>query len=955
MRNIIKSHLLLGTALGIAVAATPAPAQEAAPAAPLEDAAAGEDIVVTGSVFRRAASETAAPLTVLTQDALQQRGLTSVADAIRTVSADNSGSIPVAFSNGFAAGASGVSLRGLGVNSTLVLFDGLRGAYYPLADDGQKSFVDLNTIPQFAVERIEVLRDGASATYGADAIAGVINIITRKEFKGIGGTAEAGGTQRGDTGNQRLSLIAGTGDLAADGWSAYIGGEYSHVDALANGKRGFPYNTQDISRLTCLASGSALPCDNGNPGATSAGSTRSAVVRRATQSISGDVFSGIAVPGSPFRVLAPGGCAPGLIAHSGDAGAWCEQNTVAEYGQLQPEQTRYGVTARLTGRFGAGLEAYAMGTYYRSDVTSRQAPSGTRNRAPVSTTGLVLPAVLRDGRLNPNNPFAAEGQAAQIYYLFDDIPLSNTTNSSTYRGAIGLSGPLGDRGTFAFEATGMHTDLDAIRRGYLNVAALADAVADGTYNFVDPSQNSETVRRTIAPDVVTRSTSDLYMAQLTGTYTLADLPGGPLQLGGIASIRHERLDAPSANPDNATITINPVQASGQRTVVAGSLELSAPVVTGVELNLAGRFDHYSDGYDRFSPKVGLKVTPFRALALRATYAQGFRAPQFTELNGNVIGYTGAPQPPCDIVIAHGGTATASGGCTGGSPYVRAGNTLGINTSATPDLKPERSRSFTVGAVFQPVPWFSATVDYYNIRKKDYIAGGPDYGAALAAYYAGEALPAGYSITLNDPDPLYPDAPRTVLFVNAPYVNAAEQRTSGLDVTASIDLPLGEDLRFFSQFEATRIFNSDLVAPGGTQRYVGTQGPYQLSSGAGTPAWRFNWQNTVSAGPATLSATAYYTSGYRNTMEDYFGPGTRDDCTQTAGDPAFCTTKDFLVIDLNASVKANEALTFYLNVNNLFDAKAPFNLPNYAGNNYNPTWSQSGVVGRAFRAGARFRF
>jgi iron complex outermembrane receptor protein len=189
---------------------------------------------------------------------------------------------------------------------------------------------------------------------------------------------------------------------------------------------------------------------------------------------------------------------------------------------------------------------------------------------------------------------------------------------------------------------------------------------------------------------------------------------------------------------------------------------------------------------------------------------------------------------------------------------------------------------------------------------------------------GEKLPEGYSATLNDPDLLYPDAPRTVLFVNAPYVNAAEQQTSGIDVTASLNLPVGNDLRFFSQFEATKIFEFNLVAPGGTQRYVGTQGPYQLSSGAGTPAWRFNWQNTLSAGPATLTATAYYTSGYKNTMEDYFGPGTRDDCTQTAGDPAFCTTKHFLVVDLNGSVKANDALSFYANVNKLFDVKASFN-------------------------------
>jgi iron complex outermembrane receptor protein len=965
-RNDLRRRLLLTSACGAMLFALPVQAQDAGTpdtdgtqAADATQMEPEGDIVVTGSLFRRTDKETPSPLTVLSAQSLEQRGIVSVADAIRSVSADNSGSIPIAFSNGFAAGAAGVSLRGLGVNSTLVLFDGLRGAYFPLADDGQKSFVDLNTIPQFAVERIEVLRDGASATYGADAVGGVVNVITRKEYRGFGGSAEAGISEKGDVGNQRLSLIAGTGDLERDGYSAYIGGEYYHADPLRARDRGFPYNTANLSSLTCTASGVPAPCRNRNPGATGAGQTVSAIVRRATQLIPGNVYSGQTIAGQLYQVLNPAGCTPGTTAHSNaTSGAFCEQDFVRDYRQLQPEQERYGITARATARIGSDVEAYAMGTWYRSDVTVGGNPSTTRNTSPTNTNGLILPARLTNGQLNPNNPFAADGVAAQIAYAFGDIPLSNTTQSSTYRGAMGVNGALGEPGRFAFEATAMHTDLDSIRRGYINVAALGSAVADGSYNFVNPSQNSDAVRRAIAPDMVTRSTSDLYMAQLTGTYAIADLPGGPLQLGGTASIRHERLNAPNANPDFAVVTLNPVNAHGQRTVSAASLELDAPLLEGLEVNLAGRFDHYSDGYDRFSPKVGVKVTPFRQLALRGTYSQGFRAPQFAELNGNVVGYIGVGAPPCDIVLAHGGTSNPDGSCSGGSPYVQSGNALGINTSGTPDLKPERSRSFTLGAVFQPTRWFSATLDYYNISKKDFIAGGPDYGTALSNYYAGQPLPAGYSITLNDPDPLYPNAPRTVLQVNAPYVNTAEQRTSGLDFTASIDVPLSQDLRFTSQLEVTKIFAFDLVAPGGTQHYVGTQGPFQLSSGAGTPAWRGNWQNTIAFGPATLSATAYYTSGYTTTAEDTTGPGTRDDCASTldlGGDPSFCRTKHFLVVDMVGSYDVSKHFTLYANVNNLFGVSAPFNLPNYANNNFNPTWSQAGVIGRSFRAGARFRF
>ncbi|HWK36693.1 TonB-dependent receptor [Sphingomonas sp.] len=954
-RNDLRRRLLMTTiACGTVGLAVPAQAQDAA-TAPAADAQ--EEIVVTGSLFaRRTDEETASPVTVMSADMLEQRGLTSVSDAIRSVSADNSGSIPTAFTNGFAAGASGVSLRGLGINSTLVLFDGLRGAYYPLADDGQKSFVDLNTIPEFAIDRIEVLRDGASATYGADAIGGVINVITRKEYKGIGGSAEAGISERGDVGNQRLTLVAGVGDLTEKGFAAYIGGEYYHADPLMARDRGFPYNTGDFRGLTCTGSGEAAPCGNGNVGATGPGQTTSALVRRATQLIPGNVYSGAPIAGELFRILNPAGCGAGLIKHSrAGVGDYCEQDTVRDYGELQPEQERYGVTARATARLGGGTEVYAIGTYYRSEVMSRGARAGIRSSAPAPTTGIILPALLANGSLNPNNPFAADGYAAQIYYAFGDIPISNKTESSTYRGALGAQGKLGDRGRFSIEATAMHTDLDGTHNGYLNIAGLGKAVAEGTYNFIDPSQNSAAIRDQISPEVVTRSTSDLYMAQATATYALADLPGGPLQLGGTASIRHERINAPNGNPGLVTTVINPVSAVGHRTVTAGSIEIDAPILKAVDINLAGRFDHYSDGYDRFSPKIGIKVTPIRQIALRGTYSQGFRAPQFGELNGNVIGYITAPAYPCAIVLAHGGTATASGGCTGGSPYVSGAHALGQNFSGTPNLKPERSRGFTLGAVFAPTSWFSATIDYYNIKKKDFIAGGPDYGAALAAYYAGTPLPAGYSVTLNDADPLYPDAPRTVQLVNAPYVNAAEQRTSGMDFTATANLKLAPDVRFTSQIEVTKIFNFDLVAPGGTQHYVGTQGPYNLSSGAGTPAWRGNWQNTLAYGPATLSATAYYTSGYYATAEDTNGVGTAHDCDTALYDLSFCRTKAFVVVDMVASYKVSDAFTFYVNVNNLFDADAPFNPSNYAGLGYNPTWSQSGVIGRTFRGGARFRF
>jgi iron complex outermembrane receptor protein len=187
-----RSSLLIHTAIaGVAltapavVLAQTAPATTLAATASSDNATQVQEIVVTGRLIRRTTTETPSPVTVMTADAISKTANTTIADVIRSVAADNSGTVPTAFSDGFAAGASGVALRGLTVNSTLVLIDGLRTTSYPLPDDGQRSFVDLNTIPFSAVQQVEVLKDGASSIYGDDAIGGVVNIIMKPTFKGL--------------------------------------------------------------------------------------------------------------------------------------------------------------------------------------------------------------------------------------------------------------------------------------------------------------------------------------------------------------------------------------------------------------------------------------------------------------------------------------------------------------------------------------------------------------------------------------------------------------------------------------------------------------------------------------------------------------------------------------------------------------------------------------------------
>ncbi len=239
--------LLAGPAFAQDAQTTP-PAEVTQPAVP---AAEGQEdtIVVTGSLFRRTDTETPSPVTVLTSENLERAGITTISDAIRSISADSAGSIGTGFQTGFSAGGSAVSLRGLGVSSTLVLVDGLRSTNFPINDDGHNAYVDLNSIPFSLVDRVEVLKDGASSTYGADAIGGVVNIILKKQFNGIAGTIEGGVAERGDASRIRGNLTAGIGDYEANGWNVYINGEYQRDGRVSNHSRGFPYNTQDLTRI----------------------------------------------------------------------------------------------------------------------------------------------------------------------------------------------------------------------------------------------------------------------------------------------------------------------------------------------------------------------------------------------------------------------------------------------------------------------------------------------------------------------------------------------------------------------------------------------------------------------------------------------------------------------------------------------------------------------------------
>lgn len=959
-------------------------------AAPATTADPGQPatIVVTGTLFRDSNASSISPVTVLTSQTLQRANITTAQDAIRSVSADSAGSISTGFRNGFSAGGAAVSLRGLGVSSTVVLIDGLRSANFPLNDDGHNAYVDLNSIPFSTIERIEVLKDGASSTYGADAIGGVVNLISRKNVQGIDGSVQGGTTEYGDGARYRATLTGGFGDYKEQGFNFYLNGEYTYDAFITNNSRGYPFNTLDLRP-------SGLSDRNRNDDSITAQNPQ-AVVTRVRQSDLNNPLSGQV--GSPltnqYQLLNPGSCPFGTYTVNTTAaqGTGCAHNIPDEYSIIQPRQQRYSTTGRLSIRLSDSFEAFASGSYSHSEVDIKGAPVGIRQTQPFggsaalasSSPGIVLPvyvcstgvncATAADRRLNPNNPYAAAfaadpGQgAARIFYSFGDIPAGSHRYVDVFRTTAGISGDLGNGFKFRLNGVYARDNFSVTQRGFLNIQGLLGAINTGSYNFVNPEQNSAAVRDQVSPERTTPSYSTVATIGGSLLKTVMPLGGGDLNVGGGFQVRRETLLNRNQNRDLAYYGLNTSSARGAQTVTAGFFEIDAPFIREFDLNVSGRYDSYSQGYSRFSPKVGMKFMPVDEFSLRATYSKGFRAPTFAE-NNPASSYSGFSPftPPASFVNAHPG-----------NPAYTTTYNIGSGATGNADIRPEVSRSFTVGAIFKPTRWFNFTVDYYNIKKSDLIVSGPRRADAIKAYYgqtnvtaACAALAAvgdGYRCNVIDsPDPDNPNALPRLLVFDVPYVNANYQVSSGIDMQANLNVRVTDAVRLISRLDVTRVLQLDLVTPDGVvQKYAGTLGPYELSSGGGTPHIRGNWQNSVDIGNFSLTTTAYYVGRIKQVAADEIAPvnGKIDlSCEHTlapvvsGGDKNNqCYVRPFVYVDLNAAIRANDKFRFFVNVQNLTNARAPLASGAYTSNpNYLTSWHYAGLVGRSFSAGANFAF
>jgi iron complex outermembrane receptor protein len=911
-----------------------------------------QTVVVTGSALPRIDTETASPIQTLTAADIERSGYTTVSDAVRAISADNSGSIPNSFTNGFAAGSSAVALRGLTAQATLVLIDGQRSASYAAPDDGTRSFVDLNSIPLVAVERIEVLKDGASSLYGGDAVAGVVNIILKPSYQGVEMNSSVGTDQHAGGFSKKASILGGTGDLNKDGYNVYFGMQYESDQSIQASSRPFPFNTNNLSSIGGQ--------DLNFPGA-DVGSTIGSVVP-GTLATPGNILTGVPIPGAAFQPL--GACTgkstlvknnPGLPAGS----SYCEQSLTNLYGQVQPQSKQLGLYTRGTFKINDDTKLYVSASYTQYTTFTVAPPTQIQQGVQTNTTNIALPPTIPGPNgtsiLNPNNPFAAQGEYALINYAFGDIPQGDEYQNHNFRLVGDLTGKLGDNWNYDANMVINRTWLDTTQQGFVTSSGLINAVTNGTYNFVNPSANTAAELHSLAPGLTSLATSDLDSLSFGANRELWDMAGGPVGLAVGAQFRYEDSNYPEFNPmiDGSPVgefqQLGLAASSGQRTVKGAYFELDAPLTSTLEADLGGRYDYYSDAGNNFSPKLGLKWQPLDWLAVRGTASKGFIAPAFAENGANSIneGFAGET-PPAAFQAAHGNDA-----------YSQTYD-VGILSAGNPKLTGEKSTSFTFGVVVQPTDWMSMSADYYHIRITNLIVGS-DYSAALADYYAGTPVPAANKITENLPDPLYPNALPTAVAITAQYINAPYLSTNGIDLNLHTHFKFSNGMEWITDVSPTEIFNYREAFPDGqVYSFVGTQGPYELSSGAGTPRLKGTFANTLIYGPLTTTLTMNYVSSYAEIAEDAGIFPDTDSCLSTTPAetpfPASCRSGSFTDFDLTASYAINDKVSITADIMNLFNKLPPLDPADYAGGalNYNPTYAQAGLVGRYYNLGVKIK-
>jgi iron complex outermembrane recepter protein len=910
------------------------------------------DILVTGSRIKQNPNDSALPLQVITVKELQRNSISSPEQLIAFLtdngsSADNlaSNSDVVTSERRGNNGASFANLRGQGSAATLVLLNGRRVA----AQGTTGSAVDVNQIPFAALDRVEVLKDGASAIYGTDAVGGVINFITKKNYRGIGATAFTDVTEKGDAPIYRLSAIAGFGDLDKQGFNVMGTVSYSWISPLEAHSRSFVNTFQHDRGLGVDTRGTPFATIVNLAGTSFATSSAFPLIPGTTVRATGGI--------NALRLPGQAGCNAVPDQDIYDTDVWgapgnglaCSYDTGKNV-YLQQQLNTLTYLGRAVKRFGEHEIAL--------EITGSSADS-VKRFSPVQITPNTTTQNYKYARIAGVNDVAFDNLVSRINSVFPGLLNSNSTFSyrwrcvecgereistttTTFRAALNATGPL-FKG-WDYSAGISYADsisASTLGTGYYYQDALVAALNSGAVNpFLFPGQT-----QSAAGMAAIQSASAQGVVLYGGKYSvkqgdasvsgsLFDIWGGTVKLAtGVDFRREEYKFNGDQRAVQRTIIAAPFDNGNalngvHRDIKAVYAELLVPIFKGFELTLAGRLDDYSGFGTTTNPKISLKYRPFKPIMFRGSYNTAFRVPSFNQIfNPDTDSvYTGSDF--ADPKNCPNGTVNAANGC----PSLN--NNVNIRNGGNLALGPETATMFSGGVVFEPSRHFSATADFWSINRNNTIQ-------VLPLQY----LFANYSIFQ---DRFIRDSSGKLTVIDQTYANAGNTKTQAVDFTVrgSIDALGGS---FGAGLDGTLLLKKEekVNASAATIQQLGV---YSLASDLGL-RWKHNAFVSYSNDDFSVSLTQIFRSGYKNqvlpgVLAGTFNPS--NDITDVA---------DYIYYNLSASYNGIKGFKLTFGVRNLFNTNPPFAISYDSNNGSGSSWEPrvADPRGRSFTMQAEVKF
>ncbi|PKI17145.1 TonB-dependent receptor plug domain-containing protein [Colwellia sp. 12G3] len=694
-----------------------------------------ERIEITGSHIKRTNMEGPSPVTSLSQEDIQKSGVTDLISLFTKLPISGQGtfSTQANSSDDTANGGSSVSLRGLGADSTLILINGRRVSVSPFAKGIDTAFVDINNIPLSAIKRVDILKDGASATYGSDAVAGVINIVLRDDVEGAEITAKIGATADGGGEEQSVNLVFGN---STENSSHTFILEYMNREEVLYADRSYSATSNQAART-------------GDPDAT-------------------DFRSSAGIPGTIALKDDPSNRLIDLYGNDKCAAEDIDlANNLCRY-DYAPPMSMIPAAERFSWNY---MGKYEINDNIRgfAELNGQNSKSTVRGAGSPSFNELFM-----DGD-NVNHPFA-EMPTHEFYQ--QDLTMRRRTvdignrekrvDSTYYRAILGLQGDIEE---WSWETAYSYIKSASTERGvngFPNSRRTQEAIDSGLWNPFEPSSNSQESLDYIETTTTRFGKSTMESLDFKISGPLLDMPSGELMMAVGAEYREETI---SDNPDDQFLRgevfgTEATQANGSRDNLAFFGELAIPVIDNLEIQLAVRYEDYSDFGTTTDPKISFLWSPLDDFSLRGSYGTAFRAPSLHQLG---LGRTDESPNLVDTLRCD---------AIGNQDRACEPQEYTAVFEGNPNLGPEESESYNLGIIYNITEDLNFSVDYYNYDISNIIDS--DTQLVMDLY--------GLDNTIVERRPTsIPNDPGEVIQVNDSFQNIGDLQTSGIDLDVRYNL------------------------------------------------------------------------------------------------------------------------------------------------------------------------